>query len=74
MYKILSLDGGGSWSILQLLTLKERFKNEIPTLNGHAILREFDMVIANSGGSIVLAALCQDWTIDKTLELFMDHG
>lgn len=72
MYKILSLDGGGSWALMQLLTLKERFKDEIPELNGHAILQQFDMVIANSGGSIVLAALSENWSIDKALSLFDD--
>lgn len=70
MYKILSLDGGGSWAILQLLTLKERYKDEIPELSGHEILKKFDMVIANSGGSIVLCALAENWTIDKALTLF----
>ena len=70
MYKILSLDGGGSWAILQLLTLKERYKDELPELKGHFILQKFDMVIANSGGSIVLAALCANWTIDEALTLF----
>ena len=69
MYKILSLDGGGSWSLLQLLTLRERF----PDKSGHAILKEFDLVIANSGGSIVLAALVEDWTIEKALSLFKDR-
>lgn len=73
MYKILSLDGGGSWAILQLLTLKERFKDEIPELNGHEILKRFDMIIANSGGSIVLCALAENWTIDKALSLFDDE-
>ncbi|WP_298157188.1 patatin-like phospholipase family protein [Flavobacterium sp.] len=66
MYKILSLDGGGSWSLIQLLTLQDRY----PGKRGHEILQDFDMVIANSGGSIVLAALVEDWTIDKALELF----
>jgi hypothetical protein len=66
-YKILSLDGGGSWSILQVLTLKEVFGGNI---RGHEVLRDFDMVIANSGGSIVLAALASDWTLDETVELF----
>lgn len=70
MYKILSLDGGGSWAILQLLTLKERYKNEMPELRGHEILKKFDMVIANSGGSIVLCALAENWTIDEALSLF----
>jgi hypothetical protein len=70
MYKILSLDGGGSWAIIQLLTLKERFKEELPELKGHDILKKFDLVIANSGGSIVLAALAENWTIDQALALF----
>ena len=74
MYKILSLDGGGSWSILQLLTLKERYQEEIPSLKGHEILKQFDMVIANSGGSIVLAALTENWTIDEALRLFNDRA
>lgn len=69
MYKILSLDGGGSWSLLQLLTLKDKY----PDKTGHEILREYDLVIANSGGSIVLAALVENWTIDKALTLFRDQ-
>ncbi|KQS45860.1 MAG: hypothetical protein DCE86_02475 [Flavobacteriaceae bacterium] len=69
MYKILSLDGGGSWSLLQLLTLKDRY----PDKTGHAILKEFDMVIANSGGSIILAALVEDWPLDKAIALFKDQ-
>ena len=66
-FKILSLDGGGSWDILQLLTLKERYGGET---NGHKVLLEFDLVIANSGGSIVLAALAEDYTLNKAIELF----
>lgn len=66
MYKILSLDGGGSWSIIQILTLKEKYGN----LNGHEILKDFDLVIANSGGSIVLCALAANWSLDQCLEIF----
>ncbi|WP_298238258.1 patatin-like phospholipase family protein [uncultured Algibacter sp.] len=66
MYKILSLDGGGSWAIIQLLTLKDRYGN----LTGHQVLQKFDLVIANSGGSIVLAALAENWTLEKALTLF----
>jgi patatin-like phospholipase/acyl hydrolase len=69
MYKILSLDGGGSWAIIQLLTLKDRYGN----LNGHEILKKFDLVIANSGGSIVLAALAEDYSIDKAITLFQNQ-
>lgn len=68
MYNILSLDGGGSWAILQLLTLNEKFPNR----SGHEILKEFDLIIANSGGSIVLAALAENWTIKEALNLFED--
>ncbi|MGP1993829.1 patatin-like phospholipase family protein [Zobellia laminariae] len=68
MYKILSLDGGGSWAIIQLLTLKDRYGN----INGHEVLRKFDLVIANSGGSIVLAALAENYSIDKAISLFKD--
>ncbi|WP_300021262.1 patatin-like phospholipase family protein [uncultured Maribacter sp.] len=68
MYKILSLDGGGSWAIIQLLTLKDRYGN----LNGHQILQKFDLIIANSGGSIVLAALAENYTLDKAIALFKE--
>jgi hypothetical protein len=70
MFKILSLDGGGSWSLLQLLTLNERY----PGASGHEVLREYDLVIANSGGSIVLAALAENWPISKGLSLFEDEN
>ncbi len=70
MYNILSLDGGGSWAIMQLLTLKDRYGN----VTGHEILKKFDLVIANSGGSIVLAALAENWTLDKALTLFQDKA
>lgn len=69
MYKILSLDGGGSWAILQILTLQEKYKDR-GDIAGHEILKEYDMIIANSGGSIVLAALAENWTLARTLELF----
>lgn len=68
MYKILSLDGGGSWAIIQLLTLKDRYGN----LTGHDILKKFDLIIANSGGSIVLAALAENYTIDRAISLFKE--
>jgi hypothetical protein len=68
MYNILSLDGGGSWSLLQFLTLRERYGNS----KGHEILGKYDLVIATSGGSLVLAALCCNWDIDKCLSLFYE--
>ncbi len=70
MYNILSLDGGGSWAIMQLMTLKDRYGN----VSGHEILKKFDLVIANSGGSIVLAALAENWKLEKALTLFEDKS
>lgn len=70
MYNILSLDGGGSWAILQLQTLNDRYGN----VAGHEILKKYDLVIANSGGSIVLAALAENWTLEKALSLFRDKN
>ncbi len=44
-YKILSLDGGGSWSIIQARVLLDIYGD----IKGHALLRQFDLVIGNSG-------------------------
>ncbi|MGK0378305.1 MAG: patatin-like phospholipase/acyl hydrolase [Patiriisocius sp.] len=73
-YKILSLDGGGTWALLQVLTLKKIFekKDSEKIWKGHEILAHFDLVIANSGGSMVLAALACNWTFDKIEGLFTD--
>jgi uncharacterized protein len=70
MFNILSLDGGGSWAILQLLTLREKYGD----LPGHEILKNFDLVIGSSGGSIVLAALAENWTVPQALALFEDRA
>ncbi len=38
--------------------------------SGHTVLNDFDLVAANSGGSIVLGALIENLTLGKTLALF----
>jgi len=70
-YSILSLDGGGSWALIQVRILQERYPN--PALTGHEILKKYDMVIANSGGSLVLAALCANKTLQEIRALFEDE-
>lgn len=67
-YKILSLDGGGSWALIQARVIQDIY-GDIP---GHEILRNFDMVIANSGGSLVLAALVSDLKPGQILEIFLN--
>ena len=56
--RILSLDGGGSHCGILARALRELY----PKKTGREILRKFDFVAGNSGGSIVLAALCCDYT------------
>lgn len=67
-YKILSLDGGGSWAMIQTRVLMDIYGD----ISGHELLRKFDMAIANSGGSLVLAALCQDMKLSEVTNVFMD--
>jgi len=65
-YKILSLDGGGSWALIQARVLKDIYGDVF----GHEILRQFDMAIANSGGSLVLASLCCDLKPSEIIDIF----
>ncbi len=66
-YNILSLDGGGSWAILQAMALKEIYKGK----STKEILGEFDMVAANSGGSLMLACMIEFDTMDQVIEMFL---
>lgn len=65
-YKILSLDGGGSWAIIEARVLLDMYGN----IRGHELLRKFDMVIANSGGSLVLACLCNNMHLQEIVDVF----
>lgn len=75
-YKILALDGGGTWALLQVLTLETIFKKKYPSkeVKGHEVLRHFDLVIANSGGSMVLAALSCNWSFTEIKSIFDDQN
>jgi hypothetical protein len=66
-YKILSLDGGGTWAIIQVMILQDRYGNDA---FGHEILEKYNMAIANSGGSIVLAGLCLNMKLSEIRDLF----
>ena len=65
-YRILSLDGGGTWALLQAMALEDLF----PGQSGRRILGQFDMAVACSGGSIVLAGLMLDMTPGQIRGLF----
>jgi hypothetical protein len=68
-YSILSLDGGGTWALIQVKILQKRFGD---TAQGHDVLKNFDLVIANSGGSMVLAALCVNKKLNEILAMFLN--
>ncbi|WP_026897429.1 patatin-like phospholipase family protein [Daejeonella oryzae] len=65
-YKILSMDGGGSWAIIQARVLMDIYGD----IGGHELLRKFDMVIANSGGSLILACMCNDMRLSEIITVF----
>ena len=69
-YRILSLDGGGSWAILQAMALKEIYKEKPQGEICKEILNDFDLVVANSGGSLALAAMLEKETISEVIEMF----
>ena len=71
-YSILSLDGGGSWALIQAKVLYERYAKTNPQIAGHEVLRHYDLVIANSGGSLVLSMLCADMKLRDIVDLFND--
>ena len=70
-YRILSLDGGGAWALIEARTLAALYGADT---TGHDVLRQFDLVAANSGGSLVMAGLLEDLKLSDLLDLFMDEA
>ncbi len=71
-YRILSLDGGGSWALLQVMALQAIYTD---ATKGHELLKDFDLVAANSGGSITLGGLVENLTLkDLLLSYFLDEN
>lgn len=68
--RILSLDGGGSWAILQIQALRDMFPQAV---TGHDVLRQFDYAAANSGGTIVLAGLIENLKLADIEAFFLDE-
>lgn len=69
-YRILSLDGGGVWALIEVKALIALYG---PKTQGHDVLKEFDLAAGNSGGSIVLGALAANLTLEQILFLFEDE-
>ncbi|HEY4198805.1 MAG TPA: patatin-like phospholipase family protein [Mucilaginibacter sp.] len=68
-YKILSLDGGGSWAMMQVMCLQNLYGEHT---TGHEVLSKFDLVAGNSGGSLVIAAMAENMKLSDILSLFKD--
>ena len=49
-FRILSLDGGGVWAVIQVKALIKLYGD----VTGRTVLQDFDLVAGTSGGSIVL--------------------
>jgi len=73
-FRILSLDGGGSWSLIQVKTLIDLYSKagDGSDILGHELLRKFDLTVANSAGSLVLGALIKNLSLKETLDYFID--
>ncbi|HEV3190392.1 MAG TPA: patatin-like phospholipase family protein [Polyangiaceae bacterium] len=69
-YRVLSLDGGGTWAVIQVKTLIRLFGAE--TL-GHDVLAKFNLAVANSGGSVILASLAVNHRLLDILSLYIDE-
>ena len=64
------MDGGGSWAIIQLRALIDLYGYNA---TGYTVLQDFDLVAANSGGSITAAALAANWNLADALNLFLSE-
>ena len=69
-YRILGLDGGGAWALIEVKVLINLFGSGT---KGHDVLKAFDLVAANSGGSIVLGGLVENLTLEELLAFFNDQ-
>ena len=67
-FRILSLDGGGTFALIQAKALDDLFPGE----DGHQVLSHFDLVSACSGGAIVAAALIEGYSPREIFDLFDD--
>jgi hypothetical protein len=70
-FNILSLDGGGTWAVIQAMALGALYGIDTP---GHQILKNFNLVVANSGGSIVAGGLFANATPGQLIKEFKSRS
>jgi uncharacterized protein len=69
-YRILSLDGGGAWALIEVRALIALYGGDA---TGHQVLSDFDLVAANSGGSLVLGGLVEGLKLADLRSYFEDE-
>jgi hypothetical protein len=75
--RILSLDGGGAWALIQVKALIDLYSaggRDGTKVTGQEVLHDFDLIAANSGGSIVLGGLVEDMTLGGLLDIFLNES
>ena len=70
-YRILSLDGGGVWAVIEMRALMRLYGERT---RGRAVLGDFDLIASNSAGSVMLAAMIEDYTLSEVLGLLRDDS
>ena len=69
-FRVLSLDGGGSWALIEVMALMRLHGADA---TGHEVLRKYDLVAATSGGAIVLGGLVEDMSLGALMEFFLSE-
>jgi uncharacterized protein len=69
-YRMLTLDGGGAWALIQVRTLINLYG---ANARGHDVLKNFDLVAANSGGTLVLGGLVENLSLSAIAQYFLDQ-
>src|SRR5262245_16666572 len=69
-YRMLSLDGGGTWALIQGKALGAIYGGDT---DGWTILDRVDFAAANSGGALVLALLLKGMTPNEIANTFRDR-
>jgi hypothetical protein len=69
-FRILTLDGGGAWALIEVMTLIDLYGADT---SGHEVLKQFDLIAGTSGGSIVLGGLAKNMKLHDLRDLFLDR-
>jgi len=69
-YRILSMDGGGAWALIEVRALMALHGVDA---KGHDVLAQYDLVAANSGGTLVLGGLVENLTLNEIASYFRDE-